>query len=150
LFAEVSGDVRAYGLSGHRHEPEIIEQWRAAGIDAPLTFTPHVVPIARGMLVDAYCVFERAIDETAVRAAFAQAYDANPFVRVLAADVAPSIPAVVNSNDAEIAISVCGDVVRAICAIDNLGRGAAGQAIRNLNLMYGCPEELGFHARAYA
>jgi len=150
LFAEVTDDVRAYGLSGHRHEPEILEQWRSAGIDAPLTFTPHVVPIARGMLVAAYCVFDTSVDERDVRSTFVRAYAGNPFVRILDGAAAPSIPAVVGTNDAEIGITVLDDVVRVICAIDNLGRGAAGQAVRNLNLMCGYPEELGLHARAYA
>lgn len=150
LFAEVNGDIRAYGLCGHRHEAEIVEQWAFAGIGASLTFTPHVVPIARGMLVDAYCIFDRPVDETVVRGAFAQTYGSNPFVRILESGCAPSVPAVAGSNDAEIAISVLGDVVRVICAIDNLGRGAAGQAIRNLNLMYEFPEVSGFHAYAYA
>ena len=149
LFAEVSGEVRAYGLNGHRHEPEIVQEWRAAGIEASLIFTPHVVPIARGMLVDAYCIFDRAPGEAAVHAAFKRAYEGNAFVRVLEGG-APSVTAVAGTNDAELQISVCGDVVRVICAIDNLGRGAAGQAVRNLNIMHGFPEELGLDAHAIA
>lgn len=149
LFAEVSGDIRAYGLTGHRHEPEIVQEWRAAGIEASLVFTPHVVPIARGMLVDAYCIFEQAPDAQAVHAAFRQAYAGNHFVRILESGV-PSVSAVAGTNDAELHISVQGDVVRAICAIDNLGRGAAAQAICNLNIMHGYPEELGLDALALA
>jgi N-acetyl-gamma-glutamyl-phosphate reductase len=149
LFAEVTGDIRAYGLSGHRHEPEILQEWRAAGIEASLVFTPHVVPIARGMLVDAYCIFNVAPNGDAVHAAFKQAYDGDASVRVLE-DSAPSVTAVAGTNDAELHVSVCGDVVRVICAIDNLGRGAAGQAVRNLNIMHGFPEELGLDAHAIA
>jgi N-acetyl-gamma-glutamyl-phosphate reductase len=148
MFAEVSGDVRAYGLNGHRHEPEIVQEWRAAGIEAPLTFTPHVVPIARGMLVDAYCVFDEAPDEEAVHAAFARAYANHPFVRML--DTAPSVSAVCGTNDAEIYAGVTGNVVRVICAIDNLGRGAAAQAICNLNIMHGYPEAVGLNDFALA
>lgn len=143
LFAEVSGEVRAYGLNGHRHEPEIVQEWRAAGIEAALTFTPHVVPIARGMLVDAYSIFDAAPDAGAVRAAFEKAYAGNAFVRVLEEGRVPSLTAVTGTNDAEVHVSVCGNVVRTICAIDNLGRGAAAQAVANLNLMYGYPEEMG-------
>jgi N-acetyl-gamma-glutamyl-phosphate reductase len=149
LFAEVSGDIRAYGLSGHRHEPEILQEWRAAGIAASLTFTPHVVPIARGMLVDAYCIFDAAPGEQEVRAAFSRAYAQSPFVRVLE-DNAPSVTAVCGTNDAEIHTSVAGNVVRTICAIDNLGRGAAGQAISNLNIMHGFPEAFGLNDLAIA
>jgi N-acetyl-gamma-glutamyl-phosphate reductase len=150
LFAEVAGDVRAYGLQGHRHEAEIVAQWRAANINACLTFTPHVVPIARGMLVDTYCVLPHAIDIQQVRDAFTQAYEHNVFVRLLPDGCAPNIPAVVGTNDAELSLSVHGEVVRVICAIDNLGRGAAGQAIRNLNIMHGYQEDLGLRAYACA
>lgn len=141
LFAEAAGDVRAYGLSGHRHQPEIEQELAALGIDAPLVFTPHVVPIARGMIVDCYAVFASEPDPAAIRAAFARAYDGNPFVRVLAADRSPSLVAVVGTVDAEIHVTVAGRVVRALCAIDNLGKGAAGQAIQSLNLMLGYPKE---------
>lgn len=148
LFAEVSGEVRAYGLNGHRHEPEILQEWRAAGIGASLVFTPHVVPIARGMLVDAYCILAGQVSEEAVRDAYAAAYSGNRFVRMVQS--APSLTAVSGTNDAELHVSVFGDVVRAICAIDNLGRGAAAQAVRNLNIMNGFPEELGIDAYALA
>lgn len=143
LYAEVAGDIRAYGLQGHRHEPEIAQEFRAAGIDASLMFTPHVVPLSRGLLADAYCIFSEPVDERAVLAAFKQTYDGNPFVRVMDQGQAPSVAAVAESNDAEIAVSVHGNVVRTICAIDNLGKGAAGQAVQNLNIMLGYPEETG-------
>ena len=143
LFAEVAGDIRAYGLDGHRHEPEIVRELAAAACSAPLVFTPHVVPLARGMLADCYAMFGAPQDEAAVRAGYERAYAGDPFVRVLDAGVAPSVAAVVGTNDAEIAVSVHGNVVRAICAIDNLGRGAAGQAVQNLNIMLGLSEECG-------
>ena len=143
LYAEVANEIRAYGLSGHRHEPEILQEFRAAGIDAPLVFTPHVVPIVRGLLADSYCVMSKPVDRAAVDAAFAKTYDGNRFVRVLGEDEEPSVAAVAGTNDAEIAVSVRGNVVRSICAIDNLGRGAAGQAVMNLNIMLGYPEESG-------
>jgi len=148
LFAEVSGDIRPYGLGGHRHQPEIEAQMAALDLHAPLVFTPHVVPIARGMLVDLYAVFDRTLDPLAVAEAYAQAYASNPFVRVLSADRTPSVPAVVGTNDAELRVDVIGSTVRVICAIDNLGKGAAGAAVANLNIMLGYPEETGLHARA--
>ncbi|MGH7737978.1 MAG: N-acetyl-gamma-glutamyl-phosphate reductase [Candidatus Tyrphobacter sp.] len=150
LFAEVAGDVRAYALQGHRHEPEIERALRANGVAAPFLFTPHVVPIARGMLVNVYALYSEAPTERDVRAAFAAAYEASAFVRVLESGVAPSVPAVAGTNDAEIALDVRGNVVRVLCAIDNLGKGAAGQAVQNLNVMLGCPEEMGLHDRIVA
>jgi N-acetyl-gamma-glutamyl-phosphate reductase len=147
LYAEVAGDIHAYGLEGHRHEAEIKQELRAAGIDAPLVFTPHVVPLARGMLADAYVVMSSAPDPQAIRAAFAKFYAGNSFVRVLDDGVSPSVAAVAHTNDAEIAVSVHGNVVRSICAIDNLGKGAAAQAVMNMNLMLGFPEESGLVER---
>lgn len=143
LFAEVEGDVRTYGLGGHRHEPEILQEWRAAGISASLLFTPQVVPVARGMLVNAYAVLRAQPSEEAVHAAFGRAYEGNPFVRVLDGAMVPSMRAVRGTNDAELRVSVHGSIVRVLCAIDNLGRGAAAQALANLNIMHGYPIEEG-------
>ncbi len=148
LFAEVDGDVRAYALGGHRHEAEITQELAAAGIDAPLVFTPHVVPIKRGMLANCYAIFSAEIDDDALHAAFARAYAGNPFVRVLPSDRVPSVLGVAGTNDAELHVSRKGRVVRVISAIDNLGKGAAGQAMQNLNLMLGLPEDLSLHDRA--
>jgi N-acetyl-gamma-glutamyl-phosphate reductase len=145
LFAEVNGDVRAYGLDGHRHQPEIERHLAAAGIDASVTFTPHVVPLARGMLADVYAIYDVPPDRGAVAAAYERAYGGCTFVRLC--ESAPSVAAVVGTNDAELHVSVRATVVRAICAIDNLGKGAAGQAIQNLNVMLGYPEECGLHDR---
>jgi N-acetyl-gamma-glutamyl-phosphate reductase len=146
LFVEVAGDVRAYGLSGHRHQAEIERTLLAHAITAPVTFTPHVVPIARGMLVDAYAIFTERVDAEAVLAAYERAYKGSTFVRILNQDVAPSVSAVNGTNNVELRIDVIGSTVRIICAIDNLGKGAAGQAIQNVNVMLGLPEEMGLHA----
>ncbi len=148
LYAEVAGDIRAYGIGGHRHQPEIERILRMHGNATPLVFTPHVVPLARGMLADAYAIFDRSLDREAVREAYAAAYGASPFVRMVEGERVPSVAAVTGTNDAEVRIDVLGNAVRAICAIDNLGKGAAGQAVQNLNIMLGYPEETGLHARA--
>jgi N-acetyl-gamma-glutamyl-phosphate reductase len=148
LFAEVEGDVRAYGLSGHRHEPEILQEIRAFGNAGSLLFTPHVVPLSRGMLADVYCTFEKPVQPEGVTAAFAAAYNGNPFVRLVSG--APSLRAVAYTNDAELFVSVHGAIVRVLCAIDNLGKGAAGQAVQNFNLMHGYPEETALNDRALA
>jgi len=148
LFAEVDGDVRAYGLGGHRHEPEIVQELAAAGITAPLVFTPHVVPLRRGMLADCYAIFEGPPSDADLRAAYERAYGGSRFVRVLEANRAPSVVGVAGTNDAEIHLSRKGNVVRVISAIDNLGKGAAGNALQNLNLMLGLPEESALDDRA--
>ncbi len=148
LFAEVSGDVRAYGLDGHRHQPEMERALRAHGLAAPLLFTPHVVPLSRGMLSDAYAAYAHAPPEREIRVAFEDAYGGSPFVRLLDAGRAPSVRAVVGTNDVELRVDVRGSVVRVLCALDNLGKGAAGQAVQNLNVMLGLPEETGLQERA--
>jgi N-acetyl-gamma-glutamyl-phosphate reductase len=147
LFAEVSGEIRAYGLEGHRHQAEIERGLRGANLFPSVTFTPHVVPIARGMLVDAYAIFDAPLDAEAVQTAYTAAYAGSSFVRLIGDARAPSVTAVAGTNDAELRVDVRGSVVRAICAIDNLGKGAAGQAIQNLNIMLGLPEESGLGSR---
>ena len=132
----------------HRHQPEIERLLRMHGNSTPLVFTPHVVPLARGMLADSYALFDRALDEAALRRAYASAYANSPFVRIVEGDRVPSVAAVTGTNDAELRVDVLGNAVRVICAIDNLGKGAAGQAVQNLNIMLGYPEETGLHARA--
>jgi len=148
LFVEIAGDIRAYGLDGHRHQPEMERALRAHGVSAPLLFTPHVVPLSRGMLSDAYVAFAQAPPEREIRSAFAAVYGGSPFVRLLDAGRAPSVRAVVGTNDVELRVDVRGSVVRVLCALDNLGKGAAGQAVQNLNVMLGLPEETGLQERA--
>lgn len=148
LFAEVAGEIRPYGLQGHRHQPEMERMLQSHGITASLVFTPHVVPIARGMLADVYVLYSDAPNEAAVRDAFSTAYYRSAFVRVLDPSKTPSVAAVNGTNDAELRIDVSGRIVRVISAIDNLGKGAAGQAVQNLNVMLGYPEETGLSERA--
>jgi N-acetyl-gamma-glutamyl-phosphate reductase len=88
------------------------------------------------------------VREDDVRAAFTRAYEGRPFLRLMSASQAPSLTAVAGTNDAEIHVSVDGVVARIIVAIDNLGKGAAGQAVQCLNLMLGFPEETALDARA--
>ena len=146
LFAEVAGDIRAYGLDGHRHQPEIERVLLQNHIIAPLTFTPHVVPLAQGMLVDCYGLYADCVDAAAVAAAFHGAYADEPFLSILNHRMAPSVKAVLGTNHAELRIDVRTNVVRVLCAIDNLGKGAAGQAVQNFNIMLGYPEETALNA----
>jgi N-acetyl-gamma-glutamyl-phosphate reductase len=148
LFGEVDGDVRAYGLDGHRHQPEIEQELAAAGIAAPLVFTPHVVPLKRGMLADCYAVFKSEPSDAEIHDAYRTTYESNPFVRILPVGQAPSLVAVAGTNDAELHVSRRGRVVRVLSALDNLGKGAAGEALQNLNIMYGYPEECALDAYA--
>ncbi|MBV8152595.1 MAG: N-acetyl-gamma-glutamyl-phosphate reductase [Candidatus Eremiobacteraeota bacterium] len=147
MYAEVDGDVRVYGLPAHRHAKEIGHELRAMGIAAPFAFTPHVVPISRGLLADVYLFGDDLPGEAEIRAAFTRAYDGDPFVRVLDGMRVPYLPALAHTNDAQLAISVRDGIVHIMSGDDNLGKGAAGNAVQNLNIMCGFPEESGLGHR---
>jgi N-acetyl-gamma-glutamyl-phosphate reductase len=147
LFAEVAEDVLAYGLAGHRHQPEIAQEARAVGIDAPIVFSPHVVPLRRGILADIYLVPRAPIARDEVEAAYVRFYAGNPFVRVFTDGRVPNLPALEKTNGAQLRVAERDGVIHLLSAIDNLGKGAAGQAVQNMNIMLGLPEERGLDAR---
>jgi N-acetyl-gamma-glutamyl-phosphate reductase len=147
LFAEVAEDVHAYGLEGHRHQPEIVQEARAAGIDAPIVFSPHVVPLRRGILADVYLVPSAPIARDDVESLLVRQYAGNPFVTVLTDGRVPHLPALEKTNAAQLKVSQREGVIHILSALDNLGKGAAGQAVQNMNIMLGLPEERGLDAR---
>jgi N-acetyl-gamma-glutamyl-phosphate reductase len=147
LFGEVAEDVFSYGLEGHRHQPEIVQEARAAGIDAPIVFSPHVVPLRRGILADVYLVPRAPISRDEVEALYARFYANNPFVTVFTDKRVPHLPAVEKTNNAQLKVAQRDGVVHILSALDNLGKGAAGQAVQNMNIMLGLPEERGLDAR---
>jgi N-acetyl-gamma-glutamyl-phosphate reductase len=149
MFAEVDGDVRAYGLTGHRHGPEIVQEARAAGISAPIVFSPHVVPLRRGILADVYLVPNGKLTRDEVLALLERFYAANPFVTVFRDVRPPHLPALEGTNDAQLAVTEREGTIHILSALDNLGKGAAGQAVQNMNLVLGLPEEQGLDARTH-
>jgi N-acetyl-gamma-glutamyl-phosphate reductase len=150
LFAEVDGDVRAYGLGGHRHGPEIIQEAAAAGVTAPLIFSPHVVPLRRGIIADVYLTPAAPLDRAEILAAFTRYYAASPFVTVFDDARVPNLPSLELTNDAQLAVAQRGGIIHIVSGLDNLGKGAAGQAVQNMNIMLGLPEERGLVARSIA
>lgn len=145
-FPELDENLRAYKVAGHRHTPEI-EQLvaAAAGRGAPVVFTPHLVPLSRGMLVVAYLKLRPGVGVEEVAGAYRQRYAGEPMVRFLEGDALPQTKAVAGSNRADVAVRVDGRTGRliALAALDNLVKGAAGQAIQNLNVLFGFPETTG-------
>ena len=144
LFAEVGEGVHAYGVARHRHAPEIEQGLSAAaGTPVRVNFTPHLIPMNRGILATIY-VRSRAGAEV-LREALAARYAGEPFVRVLAAGAAPATRHVRGSNHC--LVGVFDDRIEGrailISAIDNLVKGAAGQAVQNMNLMHALPETTG-------
>ena len=146
LFCEVNESIKAYGVTTHRHTPEIEDQLGyAAGKEITLTFTPHLVPMNRGILVTAYAAIKEGVTDQMVKLAYQKYYQNETFVRVLEGSKAPETRNVKGSNYADVNAVIdtrCGRVV-AMGAIDNLVKGAAGQAVQNMNLLFGFEESEG-------
>lgn len=146
LYCEVNESMKPYGVTSHRHTPEIEEQLTyAAGKPVVISFTPHLVPMNRGILVTAYGTLTRSVTAEEVKAAYDKYYEEEYFVRVMKPGMVPQTRWVEGSNFADIAFQIDGRTNRLIMmgAIDNMVKGAAGQAIQNMNLMFGLPENTG-------
>lgn len=143
LFSEASDNFKAYGVVGHRHLPEVRQGLsRAAGHEVGLTFVPHLVPMIRGIHATLYGRLTKEVD---LQALFEKRYANEPFVDVLPAGSQPDTRSVRASNLCRIAVHrpQGGDMVVVLSVIDNLVKGAAGQAVQNMNLMFGLPESMG-------
>jgi N-acetyl-gamma-glutamyl-phosphate reductase len=143
LFSEVSEGIHAYGVAWHRHMPEIEQELaRAAGRKIVVAFTPHLMPMNRGILSTIYVRLANGADAKGLREAIGKRYAGEPFVRVVPEGVAPATRHVRGSNHCLIGVFADRLPGRAIVvsAIDNLVKGASGQAVQNMNLMYGLPE----------
>ncbi len=147
LASEGLGTATPYAVGGsHRHVPEIEQNLRRAGAaDVRLSFTPTLVPMARGILATVTAPLADGTTAAQVRQAWAEAYAEEPFVRLLPEGQWPTTAATLGANTAHVQVTVderAGRVV-AICAIDNLGKGTAGAAVQSMNLALGLPEHLG-------
>lgn len=146
LFCEVNENIKAYGVSVHRHTPEIEEQLSyQAGVPVFINFTPHLVPMNRGILITAYASLKTEITEDKVREIYHKYYKEERFVRLLEKGICPETRWVEGSNFVDVNIKVDARTNRVIMmgAMDNLVKGAAGQAIQNMNLMFGLKETEG-------
>jgi N-acetyl-gamma-glutamyl-phosphate reductase len=141
-FAEVDEDLRAYRVLGHQHTPEIQRALLRSTPDVRLTFTPHLLPIRRGILATCYARPRAGATRERVVACLADAYAKTPFVRAVAPERV-SIASVAGTNHARVGATADADVVIAFGAIDNLVKGAAGQAVQNLNLLFSFAETAG-------
>lgn len=151
LFCEVNENIKAYGVAEHRHTPEIEEQLSyAAGRPLRVTFTPHLVPMNRGILVTAYASLKKTESGTypdcgQIRAAYDKYYGQEKFIRVLDDGACPETKWVEGGNYTDIGFKLDGRTERVILmgALDNLIKGAAGQAVQNMNLLFGEKESEG-------
>ena len=146
LYCEVNENIKAYGVASHRHTPEIEEQLSyAAGEPVLINFTPHLVPMNRGILITAYASLKKEVSYEEVKAAYDKYYVNEKFVRVLEKDVCPQTKWVEGSNYVDVNFKIDPRTKRVIMmgAMDNLVKGAAGQAVQNMNLMFGLKESEG-------
>lgn len=146
LFCEVNENIKAYGVATHRHTPEIEEQLGyAAGEEVLINFTPHLVPMNRGILITAYASLKKDVTYEEVKAVYDKYYDKEKFVRVLDQDVCPQTRWVEASNYVDVNFKIDPRTKRIIMmgAMDNVVKGAAGQAVQNMNLMFGLEETMG-------
>jgi N-acetyl-gamma-glutamyl-phosphate reductase len=138
-FCEVNENLSAYGVLKHRHTPEMVAQLRGAHLDR-FVFTPHLIPITRGIL---NTITLRMTGGASAHAILADAYARSPFVRVLPAGRLPNVHSVARTNLCNIGVATKGANTVIVSVIDNLVKGASGQAVQNLNLMFGCEPTAG-------
>lgn len=146
LFAETSDSMKAYGVAGHRHHPEILAQLTAlAGQAVQFIFVPHLIPMIRGMLSTIYVKLSAQAREVGLQSLYEQRYQHERFVDVMPAGSLPETRSVRGSNQIRIALhpQVDSGYLTLVVVQDNLVKGAAGQAIQNMNIMFDLPENAG-------
>ncbi|MFN2452039.1 MAG: N-acetyl-gamma-glutamyl-phosphate reductase [Candidatus Dormibacteria bacterium] len=141
-YAEVNESVTAYGVSGHRHRAELDQELRlVAGGEVRLTFVPHLVPMTRGILVTAYLRLRPPATVAALTDVYRELCAAHPFLHY--SETPPATKTVIHSNTAALHVAGQGDSAVVLCAIDNLLKGGAGQAVQAMNLRFSLPETAG-------
>lgn len=146
LYCEVNENIKAYGVTSHRHTPEIEEQLSyVSGQRVVLNFTPHLIPMNRGILITAYAKYKEGTTEKQIRQVYEDAYKDEYFVRVLKEGVCPETKWVEGSNFVDVNVKMDERTGRVIMmgAMDNITKGAAGQAVQNMNLLFGIDEAEG-------
>lgn len=146
MYCEVDGSLKPYSVARHRHQPEIETMLgRLSRVPLALTFTPHLIPMQRGILSALYATLKKPMKTAELRSLFARFYEREPFVRILPEGELPQTKNVVHSNYCDIGITQDARTNRVIvfAAIDNLVKGAAGQAVQNMNICFKRPETEG-------
>ena len=149
LYTEANENLQAYGVATHRHTPEIEQELSGlAGHPVTVGFTPHLIPLNRGLFTTASVPLAKIASTSEVLDCYREFYAGEPFVRVLPEGSLPTTRAVTGSNFCDVAVVVDARTRRAVClsAIDNLGKGGAANGVQNLNLMYGWDERSGLAA----
>ncbi|HBK78476.1 MAG TPA: N-acetyl-gamma-glutamyl-phosphate reductase [Nitrospinae bacterium] len=145
-FSEVNEGFKAYGIASHRHTPEIEQELSvAAGIEVRVSFTPHLVPMTRGILSTIYARAREGVTEAGAREALGKAYGEEPFIRLMPEGGFPNVSQVAGSNFLDIGLTLDGRTGRfvIVTVIDNLVKGASGAAVQNMNILLGLEETQG-------
>src|SRR5213593_137081 len=149
LYTEANENVQAYAIASHRHTPEIEQELGAlAGASLRVAFTPHLVPLNRGLFTTASVPLATTLSTPELLAVYREFYAGEPFVRVLDEGERPTTRAIVGSNYCDVTVVADPRTGRAVClsAIDNLGKGGSANGVQNLNVMFGWPERTGLEA----
>jgi len=149
LYTEANENVQAYAIASHRHTPEIEQELGAlAGAPVRVAFTPHLVPLNRGLFTTASVGLTQPLSTAALLDVYREFYAGEPFVRVLDEGERPTTRAVVGSNYCDVTVVADARTGRAVClsAIDNLGKGGSANGVQNLNVLLGWPERAGLEA----
>lgn len=146
LYCEVNENIKAYGVTSHRHTPEIEEQFSLiSGHEVKINFTPHLVPMNRGILITSYASLQKEVSYEEVQDIYSDYYNKEYFIRVLEKGICPETKWVKGSNFVDVNFQIDERTNRIIMmgAMDNLVKGAAGQAVQNMNIMFGLEENKG-------
>lgn len=145
-YGELFGNFKAYGLPAHRHTPEIEQELsRAAGKELQVSFTPHLLPVARGILSTIHLSLTKSITTQEVEEILTRSYQGEPFVKIVKEPGLPELKWVVGTNCCQIGVRVDRrtNQLIVVSVIDNMGKGASGQAVQNMNLICDLPETMG-------
>ncbi len=143
-FPECHENITAYKVGKHQHEPEIEQELSImAGEEVDVVFVPHLSPLIRGIYSTIYAELKQTITQTDLVQFYREFYHHEPFIRIMEATQSPQIKHIVGSNFCDIGLAVCGRTLILMSVIDNLVKGAAGQAVQNMNLMFGFEETCG-------
>jgi N-acetyl-gamma-glutamyl-phosphate reductase len=146
IFGEVSENAKAYKIGTHQHVPEIEQEMKKiSGSKVDILFTPHLIPVRRGILTTAYAALNKKAEVSGILRLYRSFYKNAPFIRIYDEGRLPQLQDVLNTNNCAIGIALSPDKNRAIIvtAIDNLLKGASGQAVQNMNIICGMPETMG-------
>ncbi|GBU09119.1 N-acetyl-gamma-glutamyl-phosphate reductase [Gammaproteobacteria bacterium] len=143
IYCEVADSFKAYGVKGHRHHPEVTQELQKINADSKLTFMPHLVPMNRGMFATLYAKLNQDISLEKLQQILVNTYQNEPFIKILPPNSQPETRFVRGSNQIQYSINIHSDQLVILGAQDNLVKGAAGQAIQNMNIMCDFPENAG-------